>query len=104
MSQKMQQKTTIQPLEDRVLLQRLEQKETLKGGIILPDTAKTKQEIATVVAIGKGKTTEDGKLIPIPVSIGDNVLIDKYAGQEVTVDDQEYVVVKAGDIVAIVQE
>jgi chaperonin GroES len=103
MSQQMQKKTSLKPLDNRVLVQRLEQEDTLKGGIILPDTAKKKQEIATVIAIGPGKTTQEGKILPIPVAVGDQVLIDKYAGQDVTLDDEEYVVVKSDDIIAIIQ-
>lgn len=103
MSQEVAKKTNLKPLGNRVLVQRLEQEETLKGGIILPDTAKKKQEAATVIAIGEGKTTKEGKVLPMPVAIGDKVLIDKYAGQDVTLDDEEYVVVKADDIIAIIE-
>ena len=74
----------------RVLVRRLRSEEKLKGGIILPDTAKKKQESAEVIAIGTGKKDKDGKLIPIPVKVGDIILMDKYSGQEVTLDDEEY--------------
>jgi len=97
-------KLTLRPLGNRVLVQRLEEEETLKGGIILPDTAKKKQESAHVVAVGKGKATEDGKVLPMPVKVGDTVLMDKYAGQEVTLDDEEYIVLKSDDIIAIIEE
>lgn len=96
-------KQTLQPLGNRVLVKRTEQEQTLKGGIILPDTAKTKQETAEVVAIGNGSTTSDGKKIPMPVNVGDIILMDKYSGQEVTIDDEEFVILKADDIIAIVQ-
>jgi len=102
MTQQTEKKLSLRPLGNRVVAQRLEQEETLKGGIILPDSAKKKQETAKVVAVGPGQTTKDGKVIPIPVSIGDTVLMDKYAAQEVTIDDEEYVIVKADDIIAIV--
>ncbi len=102
MAQETTKKTTLKPLGNRVLVQRLEQEQTLKGGIILPDTAKKKQETAKVVAVGTGSTTSDGKLIPIPVSIGDNILMDKYSGQEVTIDDEEFVILRADDIIAII--
>lgn len=102
MTQQTEKKLSLRPLGNRVVAERLEQEETLKGGIILPDSAKKKQETAKVVAIGPGQTTKDGKLIPIPVSIGDTILMDKYAAQEVTIDDEEYVIVKADDIIAIV--
>lgn len=97
-----QKKISIKPLGNRVLAQRLEQEESLKGGIILPDSAKKKQETATVVAIGDGIQTSEGKTIPIPVSIGDTILMDKYSGQEVTIDDEEYIILKADDIIAII--
>lgn len=95
-------KLTLKPLGNRVLVQRTQQEETLKGGIILPDTAKKKQEAAKVIAIGSGSTTEDGKQIPIPVHIGDTILMDKYSGQEVTIDDEEFVILRADDIIAII--
>ena len=103
MTQQTAKKTTLKPLEDRVLVQRLEAAETVKGGIILPDSAKKKQETATVVAIGPGKKLEDGKTVPMPVKIGDVVLMDKYSGQEITIDDEEYMILKAGDIIAIIE-
>jgi chaperonin GroES len=102
MVQQTAKKTTLKPLRDRVLVKRLEQEETLKGGIILPDTAKKKQETGKVIAVGAGKISEDGKLQPMPVSVGDTILMDKYSGQEVTIDDEEYVIVKADDIIAII--
>jgi chaperonin GroES len=102
MAQQATKKTTLKPLGNRVLVQRLEQEENLKGGIILPDTAKKKQEAAQVIAVGTGSTSSDGKLIPIPVSIGDKVLMDKYSGQEVTIDDEDYVILRADDIIAII--
>ena len=102
MAQQATKKTTLKPLGNRVLVQRLQQEESLKGGIILPDTAKKKQETACVIAIGTGTTTSDGTLIPIPVQVGDKILMDKYSGQDVTIDDEEYVIVRADDIVAIV--
>ncbi|KPK32542.1 MAG: molecular chaperone GroES [Chlamydiae bacterium SM23_39] len=94
----------IKPLLDRVVAKRLESEETLKGGIIIPDTAKQKQETARVIAIGPGKKTESGKIIEIPVKIGDLILIDKYSGQEVTFDDEEYIIIKSDDIIATIEE
>ena len=95
-------KTTLKPLGNRVLAQRLQQEETLKGGIILPDSAKKKQETAKVIAVGPGIENKEGKLILPQVNVGDTILMDKYSGQEVTIDDEEYVIVKADDIIAIV--
>lgn len=103
MAQQTEKKLSIRPLGNRVVAQRLEQAETVKGGIILPDSAKKKQESVKVVAVGPGHMTEEGKVLPMPVSVGDVVLMDKYAGQEVTIDDEDYVIVKADDIVAIVK-
>lgn len=100
---KTQKKLSLRPLGDRVIVQRLEQEETLKGGIILPDTAKKKQEMAKVIAIGSGKTTDDGKTLPIPVKVGDTILMDKYSGQEVTIDDEEVIVLRADDIIATIE-
>ena len=97
-------KLNLKPLGNRVMAERLEAEETLKGGIILPDSAKKKQETARVVAVGPGKRLDDGALVPMPVKVGETILIDKYAGQEVTLDDVEYVIVKADDIIAIVAD
>ncbi|MBF8262545.1 MAG: groS-A [Parachlamydiales bacterium] len=104
MAQQTAKKTTLKPLGNRVLAQRLEQEEKMKGGIILPDSAKKKQESAKIVAIGTGKRLDDGKVLPIPVKIGDIILMDKYSGQEVTVDDEDYVILKADDIIAIIED
>jgi len=94
----------IQPLGNRVLLQRLEEKEQAIGGIILPDSAKKKQEQAKVIAVGPGKKLKDGSLLPLEVSPGDIVLIEKYAGQECKIDDQEYVITRSDDIIAVIQQ
>jgi chaperonin GroES len=103
MAQQTAKKTTLKPLGNRVLVQRLEAEETVKGGIILPDSAKKKQETAKVIAIGSGKKLEDGKTLPMPVNVGDVILMDKYSGQEVTVDNEEYMILKADDIIAIIE-
>ena len=97
-------KTVLKPLADRVIVKRLEKDEELKGGIILPDSAKKKQESAEVIAIGPGKQDKSGNLLPMPVKIGDVVLMDKYAGQEVAIDDEEIVILRADDIIAIIEE
>lgn len=103
MAQQTAKKMALKPIGNRVLAQRLEAQETLKGGIILPDSAKKKQETAKVLAIGSGKLLEDGKVLPIPVKVGDTILMDKYSSQEVTVDDVEYLIVKADDIIATIE-
>lgn len=96
--------TKFQPLGNRILLRRLEGEEKLKGGIVLPDSAKKKQEQAEVIAIGTGKKDKLGKLIPIPVKVGDIVLMDKYSGQEIKLNDQDFVIVKADDLIAIIEK
>ena len=96
-------KITLKPLGNRVLAKRLDQEEKLRGGIILPDSAKKKQETALVIAVGPGIQNKEGKLQPMPVQVGDKILMDKYSGQEVTLNDEEFVIVKADDIVAIIQ-
>lgn len=104
MAQQTVKKTTLKPLGNRVLVQRLEQEEKMKGGIILPDSAKKKQETAKVIAIGSGKRLDDGKVLPIPVNVGDVILMDKYSGQEVTVNDEEFVILKADDLIALIED
>lgn len=92
------------PLGNRVLVRRQDAQETVKGGIILPDTAKKKQETAEVIAIGTGKQDKNGNLIPIPVVVGDVILMEKYSGQEITIEDQEYVILRSDDIIAVVEK
>lgn len=96
-------KTKFHPLGNRVLVRRLEQEEKLKGGIILPDTAKKKQEQAEIIAMGIGKRDKNDKLIPMPVKVGDIILMEKYSGQEIKLDDQDFVILRADDIIAIVE-
>jgi len=88
------------PLHDRVLLKRLEEKETKKGGIIIPDTAKEKPQEAEVIEVGKGRVTEDGKVIPLDVKKGDKVLIGKFSGTEVTIGNIEHIIVREEEILA----
>lgn len=94
----------LKPLGNRVLVRRLAAEEKLKGGIILPDTAKKKQEQAEVVALGSGKKDKNGVLTSMPVKIGDIILMEKYSGQEVTLDDEEFVILRADDIIAIIEK
>lgn len=98
------QNAQLRPLGFRVLVRRLETEEKLKGGILLPDTAKKKQEQAEVIALGTGKKDKNGNVIPIPVKVGDVILMEKYSGQEVTLNDQEYTILKADDIIAIIEK
>ena len=92
------------PLYDRIVVKRVEEKEVKKGSIIIPDTAKEKPQKAQVIAVGPGKTTEDGKVIPLTVKIRDFVLIGKYAGNELRVDDNEYVFLREDEILSKIEE
>ena len=92
----------IKPLGDRVVIKMLESEETTKGGIILAGTAKEKPQMAEVLAIGPG-AVEDGKVIPMEVKVGDKVLMSKYAGTEVKIDGNEYIILSQKDILAIVE-
>jgi chaperonin GroES len=89
------------PLHDRIILKRIEEKETVKGGIIIPDTAKEKPMEGQVIAAGPGKIMEDGKRAPMDVKAGDRVLFGKYAGTEIKIDDEEYVIMREEEILAV---
>ena len=93
----------IKPLGDRVLVKPSEEKEKTKGGIYLPDTAKEKPQEGEVVAVGEGRKVDDGKLIPLSVKVGDKVLYGKYSGTEITVNGEEYLIIREEDILAIVE-
>ena len=95
---------SIRPLHDRVVVQRLEQKEQVRGGIIIPDTAKEKPQEAEVVAVGPGKLNDDGKRSPMDVKKGDRILIGKYSGSEIKIDEQEYVIVREDEILAVLEK
>ena len=92
----------IRPLQDRVLLQRIEEEEKTAGGIIIPDTAKEKPQEGLVIATGKGKVADDGSVTPLDVAEGDKVLFSKYAGNDVTLDGEDYVILREDDILAVV--
>ena len=94
---------TIKPLSKRVVLKNLEAEETTKGGIILTNASKEKPEIAEVIAVGEGEKTEDGKVVPMTVKIGDKVIISKYTGTNVKLDGEDYIIVSEKDILAIVE-
>jgi len=95
-------KMNITPLADRVIIKPSEAEETTKGGIILPDTAKEKPIEGTIVAAGPGKVTDDGKTVKLGVKVGDKVLYGKYSGTEITVEGEEYLIMRESDIFAIV--
>ena len=94
----------VRPLHDRVLLKRLEQEEQIRGGIIIPDSAKEKPQEAEVVAVGPGKTNDDGKKVPLEVKAGDRVLIGKYSGSDIKLDENEYTIVREDEILGIVEK
>ena len=91
----------IRPLHDRILVTRIEEQEVGRGGLIIPDTAKEKPQEGTVVAVGNGKLTEDGKRVALDVQAGDRILFGKYTGSEVTIEDKEYVIMREEDVLAI---
>jgi chaperonin GroES len=93
----------IRPLHDRVLVERLEEKEVKKGGIIIPDTAKEKPTEGLIIALGTGKTDDNGKKVPFEVKKGDRVLISKYGGTEVKLNGKEYKILNSDDILAVVE-
>ncbi len=93
----------IRPLQDRVIVKRLEEEEKTKGGIIIPDTAKEKPQEGKVIAVGKGKMTEDGKLIPLDVKAGDRILFGKYSGTEVKIEGEEHLIMREEDILGVIE-
>ena len=94
----------VRPLHDRILLKRIEEKESVKGGIIIPDTAKEKPQEAVVVAVGNGKILENGTKLTLDVKEGDHVLFGKYSGSEIKVDGEEYLIVREEDVLGILAE
>ena len=93
----------IRPLHDRILIKRQEEKETKKGGIIIPDSAKEKPQEGKVIAVGNGKVTEEGKRIPLDVKAGDRILFGKYSGAEVTLDNEEYLILREEEVLCILE-
>lgn len=93
----------IRPLHDRVIVKRVDEEETTKGGIIIPDTAKEKPVEGEIVAVGDGKVADDGKKIPLEVKAGDKVLFGKYAGTEIQIEGEEHIIMREDDIIAIVE-
>ncbi len=91
------------PLYDRILVERVESEEKTKGGIIVPDTAKEKPQQGKVIAVGHGKRLEDGKLIPLEVKAGDTILFGKYSGSEITIEGNEYLIMKEDDVLGLVE-
>ena len=92
----------IRPLHDRILVERLEEQEAMRGSIIIPDTAKEKPQEGKVLAVGTGKVTDDGKRQGLDVKVGDRILFGKYSGSEVKVDDKDYLIMREEDVLAVI--
>ncbi|MCB1044368.1 MAG: co-chaperone GroES [Acidobacteria bacterium] len=94
----------IKPLYDRILVKRIDAKEEMRGGIIIPDTAKEKPLEAEVIAVGSGKRQENGEVSPLTVKVGDTILLGKYAGTEVKINDVEHIIVREDEVLAVVEQ
>jgi chaperonin GroES len=94
----------IRPLQDRILVKRLEEEETTKGGIIIPDSAKEKPAEGLVIAIGKGKVLENGQQIPLDVKKNDRILFGKYSGTDITIEGEEYLIMREDDVLGVIQK
>src|SRR5215468_3046413 len=89
------------PLHDRILVRRIEEQETIRGGIIIPDSAKEKPQEGEVIAVGKGKSNDEGKVFPLDVKAGDRILFGKYAGTEIKLDGEEYIIMREEEVLGI---
>ena len=96
--------TKIRPLQDRIIVKRVQEEEKTKGGIIIPDTAKEKPIEGKVIAAGNGKVLEDGKVRPLDVKAGDRVLFSKYAGTEIKIDGEEHLIMREDDILGVIED
>jgi len=93
----------IRPLYDRIVVKRIEEKEQVQGGIIIPDTAKEKPQEGEVVAVGRGKRLENGNLVPLDVKVGDRILFGKYSGNEIKLDGVEYLIMREDEVLGIIE-
>jgi len=93
----------LRPLHARILIKRIEEKEAVKGGIIIPDTAKEKPQEGEVIAIGNGKKTEDGNIVPLDVKAGDRILFGKYSGAEIKMDGQEFLILREEEVLGVIE-
>ncbi|NMC72974.1 MAG: co-chaperone GroES [Geobacteraceae bacterium] len=93
----------LRPLQDRIIVKRLEEENKTSGGIYIPDTAKEKPQKGEIIAVGKGKVTEDGKILPIDVKVGDKVLFGKYAGTEIKIEGVDYLIMREDDILGVIE-
>jgi chaperonin GroES len=94
----------IRPLQDRIIVKRIEEEDKSKGGIIIPDTAKEKPQEGKVVAVGKGKANDDGKITPLDVKVNDRVLFGKYSGSEINIDGDEHLIMREDDILGVIEK
>jgi chaperonin GroES len=94
----------VRPLHDRIIVQRLEEEEQKVGGIIIPDTAKEKPQQGKIIAVGKGRVEKDGKVTPLDVKAGDTVLFGKYAGQEIKIDGNEYLIIREEEVLGVIEK
>ena len=94
----------IRPLHDRIVVKRIEEKETVLGGIIIPDTAKEKPQEGEVMAVGQGKRLDDGKLCPLDVKVGDRILIGKYSGSEIKLDGEELLIIREDEVLGVIED
>jgi chaperonin GroES len=96
--------TTFTPLHDRLLVRRVDEGETVRGGIIIPDTAKEKPQEGQVIAVGKGKSNDEGKVFPLDVKAGDRVLFGKYSGTEIKIDNEEFLIMREEEVLGILKK
>jgi chaperonin GroES len=94
---------TFRPLHDRILIKRIEEKDTAKGGIIIPDTAKEKPQEGQVIAVGSGKKGKNGKAIPLDVKAGDRILLGKFSGTEIKIDNEDYLILREEEVLGIIE-
>jgi chaperonin GroES len=99
-----EQQVKIRPLQDRIIVKRIEEEEKSKGGIIIPDTAKEKPQEGKVVAVGKGKANEDGKITPLDVKVNDRILFGKYSGTEINIDGDEHLIMREDDVLGVIEK
>lgn len=99
-----EQKIKIRPLGDRIVVERIEEEEVKRGGIIIPDTAKEKPQKGRVLAVGPGRKTEDGRIIPVDVNVGNIVIFSKYAGTEIEIGDQKLLIMREDEVLGIIEE
>lgn len=93
----------VRPLHDYIFVKRIEEKETVKGGIIIPDTAKEKQQEGEVIAVGTGRKTDEGKVIPLDIRVGDHILFGKYSGTEIKIEGEEYLIISEKDVLGVIE-